>query len=133
MGTFIDEEDQRRPQEFPRLSERYRADVEAVWFPPSRRKLVKGKPVAIKANVLDLSVAGALLTSQINSKIEIGRKIKFQLNGHPGIVEVRNVRPSSSPDISYYGVSFFNVSDDLRAEIFEIVTAVRSGAPETRR
>jgi hypothetical protein len=127
MGGLVGDEDARRPEIFPRLSERYRVDVDAAWHAPSRRRLVNGKPVRIEAEVLDLSIAGALLKAQANEKIQIGRRLKFELNGLDCIVEVRNVRPSSSERSCYYGVSFFRLTDEMRAELFSIVGRIRSG------
>jgi hypothetical protein len=126
MAGFIDENDVRRPQTFPRLSERYRAPVDAAWYLPSRRKVVKGKPVRVEAQVLDLSVAGALLKSQANERAQIGQRTRFELNGFEGIVEIRNIRPSSASQM-YYGVLFFSVSEAMKTELFRIVGDIRPG------
>lgn len=120
MGHYVDEDDLRRPAEFPRLAERQAAAGEAIWMPPSRRKVFKGSPAKVQANIVDLSVGGALITSQVNPNIKIGTKIRFAINGADGIVEVRTIRPANER-ISYYGLSFFRISDQLRAEIFDML------------
>ncbi len=120
MGHFVDDNDLRRPAEFPRIAERHAARGEAVWMPPSRRKLFKGSPAKVQANIIDLSIGGALLTSQLNENIKIGNKIRFAINGADGIVEVRTIRPANERT-SYYGVSFFRISDQLRAEVFAML------------
>ncbi len=122
MGNFVDDGDLRRPSEFPRLAERRAADGDAVWMPPSRRKLFKGTPAAVKANIVDLSVGGALITSPVNQNIKVGAKIRFQIKGAEGIVEVRTVRRYNDR-IAYYGISFFRISDALRHEVFELLSA----------
>lgn len=126
MGQFVDEGDVRRTGEFPRLAERQPIQGEAVWLPPSRRKLLKGTPRAVQANIVDLSVGGALITSPVNRNISIGSKIRFMINGADGIVEVRSVRPASER-VAYYGVSFFRMSDQLRAEVFALLSPGKSG------
>lgn len=126
MGQFISDQDARRPEEFPRLSERYRASAEVVIHVPSRRKVMKGSPKAIEADVLDLSVAGALLVLPEGSTPDVGVRMKFELNGCAGVAELRNSRPASADSV-YFGVSFFSMSDELRDEIFRLVGNVRSG------
>lgn len=126
MGQFIDDHDSRRPEEFPRLSQRYRASAEVIIHIPSRRKVMKGSPKAVEADVLDLSVAGALLAVPEGTIADIGIRMKFELNGCAGVAELRNFRPASA-DSTYYGVSFFSMTDELRDEIFRLVANVRSG------
>lgn len=126
MGQFIDDQDSRRPEEFPRLSERYRASAEIVIHIPSRRKVMKGSPKPVQADVLDLSVAGALLVVPEDTVADIGIRMKFELNGCAGVAELRNFRPASA-DSTYYGISFFSMTDELRDEIFRLVANVRSG------
>ncbi len=124
LGNFVDDGDLRRPTEFPRLAERRAAAGEAVWMPPSRRKLFKGTAAAVNAKIVDLSVGGALITSQVNDNIKVGAKIRFQINGAEGIVEVRTVRRYNDR-IAYYGISFFRISDALRHEVFDLLSAPR--------
>jgi hypothetical protein len=125
MGKLMEQDDARRPMEFPRLSERYRANAEVIWHVPSQRRLGKGKQVPVAADLLDLSVAGALLSSLNNSKITVGMRMRFELNGHIGVAEVRNCRPAGER-ASYYGVSFFSMTEELENEIFDLVAKVRS-------
>ncbi len=126
MGQFIDEQDSRRPEEFPRLSQRYRASAEVVIHVPSRRKVMKGNPKPVDADVLDLSVAGALLVVPEGIMADIGIRMKIELNGCAGVAELRNFRPASA-DSTYFGISFFSMTDELRDEIFRLVANVRSG------
>ncbi len=120
MGQYVDDDDLRRPAHFPRLAERRPTRGEAVWLPPSRRKLFKGSPAKVQANIIDLSVGGALLTSQANANIKVGNKIRFSINDAEGVVEVRTIRPANERT-TYYGVSFFRISEPLRAEIFDLL------------
>lgn len=126
MGQFIEAGDSRRPEEFPRISERYRATAEAVIHVSSRRKVMKGSPKPVEAQVLDLSVAGALVTVPDDTRADIGSRMKFEINGFVGVAELRNFRPASA-DRSYFGLSFFSMSDELRDEIFRLVANVRRG------
>lgn len=126
MTEFVDAEDKRRPSEFPRLSGRYRAAADVVWYPPRRRVVVKPKPVAVRAYLLDISVAGALLESFTNPRINVGRRIRFELNHLQGLAEIRNIRPSGE-QTSYYGVAFFSLSTPLRTEVHDLVGRVRNG------
>lgn len=89
-------------------------------MPPSRRKLFKGSPAKVQANIIDLSFGGALLTSQANDNIKVGNKIRFAINGAEGVVEVRTIRPANDRT-SYYGVAFFRLTDQLRAEVFDLL------------
>lgn len=112
--------DVRLPEQYPRLSERKRVQAVASWLPPSRRRLFKGAPVAIQVQLCDLSVGGALITSQANPNIEVGHRIKFRYKGYDGIVEVRSIRPAGKTT-SFYGLSFFHLSDELRLEVLELL------------
>ena len=125
MAEFVDESDVRRPSQVPRISQRYTASTNVVWYPPSQRRLVRGRPIAATAQLLDLSVAGALLKGPQNRRLQIGSRVKFEMNGTSGIVEVRNMRPAGE-DTYFYGISFFSMSEEFKAEIFEIVARVRS-------
>ncbi|MDA3040196.1 MAG: PilZ domain-containing protein [Actinomycetota bacterium] len=123
---FLDMNDARRPSEFPRISERYRAETMAVWYPPSRRKLFAGKPQPIEVHVVDLSVAGALFGAPTNPAMELGSKVKVQFDEVWGVSVIRNVRASSSPALSFYGVSFFQMSTELEMKVMDLVVAIKS-------
>jgi hypothetical protein len=79
--------------------------------------MLRGRATAVQANIIDLSVGGALLTSHTNPNIRVGAKVRFSIDGGEGIVEVRSIRVANDR-VSYYGVAFFRMSDKLRAEIF---------------
>lgn len=123
---FLDEHDARRPSEFPRISQRYRAATKAVWYPPSRRKVFAGRPQPIEVHVLDLSVAGALFGAPTNPALEMGAKVKMQFDEVWGVSVIRNIRTSSSPALTFYGVSFFLMSNELEMKVMDLVAAVKS-------
>ncbi len=123
---FLEEHDARRPSEFPRIAQRYRAETKAVWYPPSRRKVLAGRPQPIEVQVLDLSVAGALFGAPPNRALELGAKVKMQFDEVWGVSVIRNIRPSSSPAVTLYGVSFFQMSNQLEMKVMDLVAAIKS-------
>lgn len=123
---FLETNDVRRPSEFPRIAERYRAETKAVWYPPSRRKVFAGRPQPIEVHVLDLSVAGALFGAPTNPALELGAKVKMQFDDVWGVSVIRNVRASSSPALTFYGVSFFQMTTELEMKVMDLVAAIKS-------
>ncbi len=125
MGKFIDDEDVRRPQEFPRLSPRYPIPpLKATWFPPSRRKLSRAVgPVEVR--LVDISIAGALLEGPFNDRLVEGSRLRIEFGTADGIAEIRNARPSEHKGMSYYGVSYFRMSDEMRDLVHGVVGKIR--------
>ena len=121
MGQFVDHSDLRKLTEIPRISHRYRAETEAVWFPPSRRRLVDGRPQPVKVQVVDLSVAGALLAAPTNKALQMGAKVRIQFDGIRGVAVIHNIRASSTPTHSYFGVAFFLMSHELEVRIMQLI------------
>ncbi len=128
MGQFqfTESHDLRRPSEYPRLSERHRVNTSAIWYPPSRRKILAGRPGPVEIQVLDLSVAGALLFGHANPAIELGLKLKIEFDGVKGVSVIRNIRESASRDMSYYGVSFFAMTHEFELKVMEVVADIRT-------
>ncbi len=86
------------------------------------------KPHTVEAELRDLSVAGALIFAPINNAIKVGRRIPIDLSGEPGVVEVRNVRPDPDGENAYYGVTFHEITDELRDAVYEAVSRLRNDA-----
>jgi hypothetical protein len=124
MGQFVDEDDVRRPSEFPRVSERHRIKFETIWYPPTR-SLFGTRPKGVEVQVLDPSVAGALLVAPTNPRLVPGVKIKMLFEDVTAVIVVRNVRPSSTPQHSYYGIAFFGMGRELELKVLQLVAELQ--------
>ena len=127
MHDIFSGDDVRAPDQFPRISERYRiAGLNLFWSPPSTKTLSFGKPVEVEAQVLDLSVAGALLMAPVNAKLRSGLRVPVRIGNSNGMVEVRNIRKSSVPDMAFYGVGFVRMSDRFTENVNAVVAKLRT-------
>ena len=115
--------------QFPRLSDRFSVDdLTVTWVVPNNRKLFGKKSADVEMAVVDLSVAGALLLGPAIDGVRNGSRVPFIHEGQQGLAEVRHVRPADDvPDKSavYYGVVFLNLTDELKAMIFDEMAARR--------
>ncbi len=124
VAQFIDESDLRRPNEMPRMGERYTIPgIKATWYVPRRRLGVKAKPTPQKIKLVDISVAGALVESVPNAAVEVGSRLRFVLDGTEGVAEIRNVRLVDG--LAYYGISYFSMDDDQKSLVHRVVSKVR--------
>ena len=127
MHDIIDGNDFRVPDQFPRISERYRiAGLHLHWSPPNPKVLSRGKPVELEAQVLDLSVAGALLMAPVNDKLRPGMRVPVRVGTALGTVEIRNIRKSSVDGMAFYGVGFVKMSDRLVENVNAVVAKLRT-------
>lgn len=125
MGQFIDEQDARRPTEFPRISARYPIPaLKATWFAPGRR--IGSGSSSVEIRIVDISVAGALIEAPTNKKIKLGTRVKMEISGHDGTAEIRNMRLAERYALSYYGITFLRMSPELEALVHSVVGKVRS-------
>jgi hypothetical protein len=108
-----------------RLVERYRAiNLHLTWYPPTRNLLgTRYKPAA--AEVIDVSVSGALLLAPQSRALEPGSIVDLEHDGGRGRVEVRHIHQALDPDQRYYGVLFVGLDQRLRTQIFEVVAKQR--------
>lgn len=108
-----------------RLVARYRTvGLHLTWHPPTRRRL-RTRPTAAPAEVIDVSVGGALLLAARNPLVGPGHVVDVELDGSRGRVEVRHHHPGPGPDLWYYGVLFVDLRPGLRSRIFDAVAAQR--------
>ncbi len=87
---------------------------------PRRRK-------AVTADLLDLSVAGALIRAPESTAIHVGLRVDIRLSGEAGRVEVRNMRLSDDGMV-LYGIVFHRISPALEAAIYDGIARLRNDA-----
>jgi hypothetical protein len=108
-----------------RLVQRYRTvGLHLTWHPPTRR-LLRTRPVAAPAEVIDVSEGGALLLADAFPAIRPGLVVAVELDSSRGLVEVRHVHDAHHPEQRYYGVHFVEQQPGLRARIAETVARQR--------
>lgn len=112
------------PGQFPRLSDRFQVDgMSLTWIVPNNRKLFGKKTAAIEMQIIDLSIAGALLVGPSIDVVRSGSRVPFLFQGAQGVTEIRHIRSSDSiPDLdngAYYGVVFITLPNELKERIFE--------------
>lgn len=123
---LLDANDKRAPEEFPRLSARYRIDgLELTWSPKSGRLTASSKGKEVPAKVIDLSVAGALLVAPANRHVEPGVRVPVRIGNSTGVAEVRSIRKASIPGMVFYGVAFTQMSKGLAANVNAVVERIR--------
>lgn len=108
-----------------RVVERYRTlGLHLTWRPPTRRWLwIRPRPAA--AEVIDLSVSGALLLAPTNPEVRTGSVVELSCDGARGRVQVRHVHQSLDPEQHYYGVLFLQLQPELRQRLFDLVAKER--------
>lgn len=112
----------------PRISVRYRVSgVTIEWLAPQGGRLMPKRKKPVTADLLDLSVAGALVRAPESSAIHVGMRIDIRLSGEPGVVEVRNMRLSDDGMV-LYGVVFHRISPALEAAIYDGIARLRNDA-----
>ena len=110
----------------PRLSVRYRvAGITVEWSAPQGGRVLPNRKKTVEAELLDLSVAGALVRAPASSAISIGSRIDIRLSGEPGTVRVRNIR-TGDDDLVLYGVVFHRISPALEAAIYDGIARLRN-------
>ena len=110
----------------PRLSIRYRVTGVALeWVVPHGSRLLPKWKRAVDAELVDLSVAGALVRAPKNSAIKVGMNIDIKLSGQTGTVQVRNVRMGEDGFV-LYGVVFQRISPPLEAAIYDGIARLRN-------
>lgn len=113
-----------------RVVERYRTlGFRVTWYPPTKRWLWT-RPRPAVAEVIDLSVGGALLLAPANPDIRPSSVIEMESGGARGRVEVRHVHQSLDPEQHYYGVLFLHLQPELRQRLFDVVAAERGDRGE---
>lgn len=110
----------------PRLSVRYRvAGITIEWTAPQGGRLLPNRKRTVEAELLDLSVAGALIRAPESSAIKPGSKIDISLSGEIGEVRVRNIR-TADDGLVLYGVVFHRISPALEAAIYDGIARLRN-------
>lgn len=111
------------PGQFPRLSDRFHVEgMTMTWIVPNNRKLFGKKTANIDVQIIDLSIAGALLVGPRIDEIRGGSRVPFLYEGAHGVAEIRHIRPADDvPDFAngaYYGVVFINLPSRLKELVF---------------
>lgn len=127
MAEFIDQDDSRRPDEVPRMGERYEIDgLHATWLVPK----ALGRTSATKVKLIDVSVAGALVEAPLSKHLKVGSRITWELNGLSGAIEIRNVREVNG--VGHFGVSYFRLDDELGDLINRVVKKIKESQLNAR-
>lgn len=112
----------------PRISTRYRVSgVTIEWLAPQGGRFLPKRRKPVTADLIDLSVAGALIRAPESSAIHVGMRIDVRLGGEHGLVEVRNMRMSDDGMV-LYGVVFHRISSALEAAIYDGIARLRNDA-----
>lgn len=110
----------------PRLSVRYRvAGISIEWIAPQGGRMLPNRKRTVDAELLDLSVAGALVRAPASSAIKTGSQIEILLSGEKGTVQVRNIR-TGDDGLVMYGVVFHRISPALEAAIYDGIARLRN-------
>lgn len=110
----------------PRISVRYRVTgVTVEWTAPQGGRLMPKRKKTVTADLIDLSVAGALIRAPESSAIHVGLRVEVKLGGEAGLVEVRNMR-STDDGMVLYGVVFHRISPALEAAIYDGIARLRN-------
>ncbi len=116
--------------QFPRLSDRFGVDdLVVTWIVPNNRKILGKKTAKIDMAVIDLSIAGALVIGPVIDSVRQGARVPFIHEGQQGLAEVRHVRIADDlpgAKAAYYGIVFLNLTDELKALIFESMAQRRA-------
>jgi c-di-GMP-binding flagellar brake protein YcgR len=113
------------PDAGERLAPRYRTiGLHWVWLPQTKRwNGVRRRPA--RAEVVDLSVGGALFHAQSNPMLAVGSVVPIESGFGHGVVQVRHVHEASDPGHAFYGVLFLELDDRFRRHIHEQVAQER--------
>lgn len=110
----------------PRLSVRYRvAGIAIEWSAAQGGRVLPSRKRTVDAELLDLSVAGALVRAPKSSALRKGSQVDIKLSGEPGIVRVRNIR-TTDDGLVLYGVIFHRISPALEAAIYDGIARLRN-------
>ena len=80
--------------------------------------------------VLDISVAGALVVGPNIEELSPGARIPFAFDNETGVAEIRHMREASTGDTAFYGVVFVKLSEGLNRIVFDHVAAMRKAASD---
>jgi len=110
----------------PRLSVRYRvAGITIGWNAPQGGRVLPNRKKTVDAELLDLSIAGALVRAPASTAIKTGVQIDICLSGEAGTVQVRNIR-TGDDGLVLYGVVFHRISPALEAAIYDGIARMRN-------
>lgn len=110
----------------PRLSIRYRVTgITLEWTAPQGGRVLPNRKRTVDAELVDLSVAGALVRAPASSAIKTGTNININLSGEDGTVQVRNMRMGDD-GLVLYGVVFHRISPALEAAIYDGIARLRN-------
>ncbi len=106
-----------------RIGERvpHRLD-EIEWRPPTPRRLFRGAPKPLTAQLVDLSVTGARVLAPEVPALSRGTRVQICVRGHHGVVEVRRIEPSTVDGLTTYGVEFVVLDDGLTELVGQVLS-----------
>jgi hypothetical protein len=98
---------------------RVRASAQGRWWP-------EDDPGAAQAiMVVDLSLQGARVVSERLARLLPGRRMIAEIDGRRMTCEVRSVVDHEHPRLSYYGIRYVDLPDEVRSVVHAHVTRAR--------
>lgn len=108
-----------------RLVDRYPTKgMHLTWSPPTQGFL-RTRAKAVGAEVVELSVSGALLVAPPNPLVRRGTIVHIDHDGLEGTVEVRHLHDHPDEHKQCYGVLFLDLDPDLRDRWFRHLSNLR--------
>lgn len=106
--------------------------VELQWIAPQvRRGLRRREPTPQRAQLVELSVSGAMILAP-GGDTQPGHVVEILWNGHSGTVIVRRVTPTTTPDLGLFGVEFKQWDVQLRDLVSQTLGRQRPEDLESR-
>ena len=97
--------------------------VQLSWTPVLKQRRFRPKGPPGVATVLDLSLNGARVRAQYDSRISVGTQVLVAAHGGTGIAEVRRINSETDLHGAFYGIQFvfldpplFQLFNDTLAE-----------------
>lgn len=107
-----------------------RATIE--WNVREQRVKLKREQVSDEGVVLDLSLDGALIETDLEAKHEAGEVIRVRLGGAEGQATIRHVRLGDAGTTWLYGIRWIH-TPELTEAVASGVEQLRDNAAEVRR
>jgi hypothetical protein len=104
---------------------RYRAGRWPITWCRLRRGLFGLREKPAPAEVIDLSVDGALVLGPFDRNVRRGSVVPIEHAGARGLVQVRHVHDAPDPKLRFYGVQFVHLQPELRSLVHDLVAARR--------
>lgn len=96
-----------------------------------RRGLLRREPTALRAQLVELSVSGAMILAPLGDT-RPGHLVEIRWNGHAGNVIVRRITPTTSPEVHLFGVEFAQWDVELKDLVSQTLGRQRPQDLESR-